>query len=192
MFDVRDSDQRAESSAAGEAVRAATRNLQQRIETELTRRRRLGLGKANRAVLFAEAKGDEIPGELIVDTVLAPVDKIVWQILHRYGHRQGVTLLPRYRELARLANVTSNHTIVGALAVLRCRRWMTVCERRWDDRGHRRGEVYVLHSGPLPLRDTLFLDTDYLDYLARATRHHRQRVRGVARQSLTEIAEPTR
>lgn len=191
MFDARDSDQCSESSGAGKAVQATTRALHQRIQAELARRRRLGLGKANRAVLIAADSDCGIPGELIVDTALAPVDKIVWQILHRHGRRHGVSaLLPCYRQLARQANVTSNHTIVGALAALRCRRWLTVCERSADDRGRRHGEVYILHGGPLPLQDTVFLDADYLDYLARATRHYRARVRGVARQTLNEIADP--
>ncbi len=178
---------------AGRETRASTRELKRQIETDLARRRREGLGNANRSVLIVGGCDQPIPAGLISDPVLAPVDKVVWLILHRQGRHEGASsVLPCYRELARLANVTTKATVHGAVAVLRCTRWLTICERQWSDAGQCRGEVYVLNTGALPLLDTLWLDANYLNYLERTAGHYHRRVRRVARQILMNLGHPAR
>ena len=180
-------------SGNGEEIRASTRALQQQIEAELARRRRQGLGNANRSVLIAGGFGQPIPAGLISNPVLMPIDKVVWLILHRQGRHEGEsTLLPCYRDLARLANVTTKATVHAAVVVLRCTRWLTVCERQWNDSGQCRGELYVLNAGPLPLPDTLMLDANYLNFLERTAGHYKRRVRSVARHVLTELGHSAR
>ena len=180
-------------SATGEEIRASTRELQRQIEAELARRRRQGLANANRSVLIAGGCEHPIPAGLISNPVLTPVDKVVWLILHRQGRHEGEsTLLPCYRDLARLANVTTKATVHGAVAVLRCTRWLTVCERQWNDSGQCRGELYILNAGPLPLPDTLMLDANYLKFLDRAALHYKRRVRNAARRVLTELGHSAR
>lgn len=161
------------------------------INTALADERRAGLWNAHWTLLVRDFEGTPIPDALIVDAVLEPIDKIVWQVMD--VHARGAvdaTTLPRYRELARQVNVTTRGTVSRAMAMLRCTRWLTVCERFWGHRTRRRGNVYVLHAVPFPLADTMFLDPGYLEFLDRATRYDRKRVRLVAQQVLGDIRNP--
>jgi hypothetical protein len=167
-------------------IRSETRVLDGLIKVALAEQGRIGPRKGTWALLVRNFDGASTPAQLVADPVLEPVDKVVWLVMELHA-RRDVTTLPRYPELARQANVTTSGTVARAMAMLRCTRWLTVCERCWGHRKRRRGNVYVLHSAPLALADTMFLDPGYLDFLDRATRHYRKCIRPVAQQVLGDI-----
>ncbi len=167
-------------------IRSQTRALDRLIKIAQADQNRIGPRKGTWALLIRNFDEDVTPAQLVIDPVLEPVDKVVWLIMHHHA-RRAVTTLPRYPELARQANVTTSGTVSRAMAMLRCTRWLTICERSWGHRKRRRGNVYVLHSAPLAFADTMFLDPGYLEFLDRATRHHRKRIRPVAKRVLGDI-----
>lgn len=169
-------------------IRSETRVLDRLIKVALAEQGRIGPRKGTWALLLRSFDGASTPAQLVADPVLEPVDKVVWLVMELHA-RRDVTTLPRYPELARQANVTTSGTVSRAMAMLRCTRWLTVCERNWGHRKRRRGNVYVLHATPFPLDDTLFLDPCYRDFLGCATRHGRKRIRAAARSVLGEMQD---
>jgi hypothetical protein len=169
-------------------IRSETRALDGLIKIAQADQNRIGPRKGTRALLVRSFDGDSTPAQLVVDPELEPVDKVVWLIMEHHA-RRVVTTLPRYPDLARQANVTTCGTVSRAMAMLRCTRWLTICERFWGHRKRRRGNVYVLHATPFPLDDTMFLDPGYRDFLGLATRHSRKRIRAVARSVLAELQD---
>lgn len=171
-------------------IRSETRALDRLIKIAQADQYRIGPRKGTWALLVRDFNRDLTPAQLVVDPVLEPVDKVVWLILQHHA-RRAVTTLPRYPELARQANVTTCKTVSRAMAMLRCTRWLTICERNWGHRKRRRGNVYVLHATPFPVDDTMFLDPGYRDFVDLATRHGRKGIRAVARCVLAGWQDPS-
>ena len=162
----------------GAPVRRRTLELHRRIrETAMPLRRHAGA----KAVLFVDRGPPAFPARVLRDTVLEPVDKVVWMVLRRSGAKGR---FPSYAQIARIANVSSKSTVSRALAILRVERWLSLCvagEPR--SRGGRRA-VYALHDEPLPVADAMYLDAGYVAFLRLARAHLHARARRVAQRAL--------
>lgn len=165
-------------------VEGATRQLKARIEALQANQRRGGLREARQSFLLRAYKSDPWPEALIRDPALQPVDKILWLVLALETQKDANPVrLPRLSALAERCPAKGRATLCQAMTVLRCRRWLTACSRGPATLALR-GATYVLHGAPLPVRDTLFLDPGWADFLERASRHSRARHRTMALKTL--------
>jgi hypothetical protein len=169
-------------------VRPETRALEHLIRRTVGHVLRSASAKPADAMLFLGNRHDAFPSLLVQDPVLEPVDKVVWMVVCQLGQASGAAF-PRYEEIARLANIASTSTVSRAIAILRATRWLSLCVRVRDGGGRFRGNVYALHDEPLPLPDTLHLDTGYMDFVQAARQHHHARVRKVADAVLASLDE---
>jgi hypothetical protein len=128
------------------------------------------------------------PSAALFDTVLQPVDKVVYLVAMTIACQcNDDAYLPPQAELARMANVSSTDTVWRALSILRCTRWLVASQKKCC-RGNRHEPcVYVVNATPLPIADTLFLDPDYLVFLEKCTKHIHARVRSVAGVVLSQL-----
>ena len=173
---------------SSDRVRPATRVLQRLIAAALAQQKPRYHGTEPCALLLLEPNCSGLPAALIEDTVLEPVDKLIWLVLMVRARRgDGVTLMPAYKELARSANVASRQTASRSLSILRCRRWLTVCHTSWLKDGQRRGSAYALHFAPLPIADTIYLDPRYIVALEELTEQQQGRVRNIASNVLAQL-----
>ena len=169
-------------------VRPATRVLKRLIAAALSKQKPSYHGTEPCALLLLEPNCSGLPSALIEDTVLEPVDKVIWLVLMvRACNDDGLTLLPAHRELARSANVAARQTASRSLSILRCRRWLTVCHTSWRKDGQRRGSAYALHASPLPVADTIYLDPRYVVALEELTGQQQGRVRNIASNVLAQL-----
>ncbi len=112
-------------------IRPVTRAMKQLSEDGLESRRYYERVHC-RALLLLEPNCTELPATILEDTVLQPIDNIVLLIVMKIVRRSsGNVFLPTQAQLAKLANVSSPDTIWRALLILRCSRWLTVCQRMW-------------------------------------------------------------
>lgn len=169
-------------------VRPETRALEHLIRRTVGHVLRSASAKPADAMLFLGNRHDAFPSLLVQDPILEPVDKVVWMVVCQLGQASGAAF-PRYEEIARRANIASTSTVSRAIAILRATRWLSLCARVRDGGGRFRGNVYALHSEPLPLPDTLHLDTGYMDFVQAARQHHHARVRKVAAAVLASLDE---
>ena len=147
---------------SNDRVRPATSALRRLVAAALAQQKPRHHGTEPRALLLLEPNCSGLPSALIEDSVLEPVDKLIWLVLMVHARRgDRVTLMPAYRELARSANVASRQTASRSVSILRCRRWLTVCHTSWCKDGQRRASAYALHAAPLPIADTIYLDPNY-------------------------------
>ena len=174
---------------SNDRVRPATRALKRLVAAALAQQNPSYHGTEPCALLLLEPDCSGLPSALIEDTVLEPVDKVIWLVLMlRACNNDGVTLLPAHRELANSANVTARQTASRSLSILRCRRWLTVCHTSWRKGGQRRGSAYALHAAPLPVVDTIYLDPHYESFLEELSDQHHGRVQKAARAVYGQIS----
>lgn len=170
-------------------IRSETRALKREVSASLARRKRQR-GRRLSALLMLEPNGTGLPAALIQDTVLAPVDKVIWMVLMIGAlSGDGISVLPTKAALAKSANVAAKGTVLRALSVLRCRRWLTACHTSLHRRGRHKNSAYILHAIALPLQDTIYLDPHYPAFLEKSTSHSHAAVRKVARAALEEIQQ---
>ncbi len=173
-------------------VRPETIALKQMVLAELAQQKPRYNGTEPCALLLVEPNCGGLPSALIEDTVLEPVDKVIWLVLMSRACRSGgVILLPAYEELAKSANVAPRQTASRSLSILRCRRWLTVCHTSWRKDGQRRASAYALHAAPLPIADTLYLDPRYTVVVEELTGQHQGRVRNIACDVLAQLSLET-
>lgn len=128
---------------------------------------------------------DPIPRELIVDQVLRPADKIVWQVLRTHiGDPRRPVVSPGHEDIARAANVSRN-TVLAALTALRLQGWIVTCagqvrSEHATDRGRFRQQTYLLHDRPPTLAERLALGTDYLQFVHDSALHSSRHIRAIA------------
>lgn len=169
------------------AERQALRTLIQKAVKQLSKRE--GADPAD-TLLFLGNRHQAIPALVVQDPVLEPVDKLVWMVIQLQAQATGGrTAFPCYDQIAQTANIGSTSTISRAIAILRITRWLTLCARVRNTQGQFCGNVYALHDEPLPLKDALTLDTDYMTFIHRATQHHHARVCRVAQGVLLSMDE---
>lgn len=124
------------------------------------RRNKSGAERSN--VVYTGQWHDSIPRRLILDPMLKPVEKLVWQIIRTHIGQPGEEgAWPSIRRLARLANV-SRPTVQNAIDVLQAGRWLHVIRRVRDEQGAVIGNCYLLHASPLPIAETMLIAPDYL------------------------------
>lgn len=170
-------------------IRVETRALKRSITAALGRQRRSYNGTEPVALLMLQPISDELPSALIEDGDLAPVDKVIWLVLmSRACDADGVTVLPTHLELAKRTNVAATDTVARALAILRCRRWLSVCHTSWRKGGQRKGSAYALHAKPLPIVDTIYLDPHYRTFLEGLSGQRHSRVRKAACDVLAQLS----
>lgn len=120
--------------------------------------------------------------QVVRDTVLEPVDKLVWMVLClEMGKDGGRNVFPTHSGLGKLAGISSRSTISRTLTILRLTRWLSRCSLHRHENKQFRGSVFVLHDEPLVLADTLHLDAHYFSLIDGAQSHNHARVRTVAR-----------
>ncbi len=169
-------------------IRPETRALARSVSAAMAQRKGGHHCTQSNALLLLEPNCAELPSALIEDTVLEPVDKVIWLVLMMRACRGGgVTILPTHMELARSANVAARQTVARALSILRCRRWLTVCHTSWRKGGRQKGSAYALHATPLPIADTIYLDPRYPAFLEELTGQHQGRVQKVACDMLGQL-----
>ena len=174
---------------SNDRVRPATRVLKRLVAAALAQQKPSYHGTEPRALLLLEPNCSGLPSTLIEDSVLEPVDKLIWLVLMVRARRgDGVTLMLAHRELARSANVTARQTVSRSLSILRCRRWLTVCHTSWRKGGKRKGSAYALHAVPLPIADTIYLDPRYVAFLEELTGQHQGRVQNAASAVFGQIS----
>ena len=167
------------SAATGHSsLRPETLALDALMQATVTRVR--GEPVANDAMLFISNQHDAIPDSVIEDPTLEPVDKIAWMVIKRHAGGASSSNFPSYTEICQKANIASKTTVVRCVAILRIARWLTLCARLREPCGRFRRNVYALHDEPLPLPDTLHLDSQYLEFLDASLTHPHARVRAVA------------
>ncbi len=175
-------------NASNDRVRPATRVLKRLVAAALAQQKPRYHGTEPSALLLLEPNCSGLPAALIEDSVLEPVDKLIWLLLMVRARRgEGVTWMPAYGELAKSAHVAARQTASRSLSILRCRRWLTVCHTSWRKDGQRRGSAYALHATPLPVADTIYLDPRYMAALEELTGQQQGRVRNIASNVLAQI-----
>jgi hypothetical protein len=141
-------------------------------------------------MVFLGNRHQSFPAVVVTDSVLEPVDKLVWMVIMlAVCETGGNTTFPGYDSIGKLANVSSRSTIARAIAILRASRWLTLCARVRKANGRFRGNVYAVHDEPLPLADALHLDPNYMAFLGNALGHGHARVRAVAQGVLDSLDE---
>lgn len=161
-------------------LRPETCALDTLIRETVARARRDGTASTADALLFLGNWHQAFPALVVQDPVLEPVDKLIWMVICLSGRAAGVkAVFPSYTDIARLANVSSTSTVSRAIAILRATRWLSLCARSRAAGGRFGANVYALHDEPLPLADTLHLDSGYMAFLQEAVNHHHARVRRV-------------
>ena len=139
------------------------------------------------SLLFLGNWHESFPRLIFEDPILEPVDRNVWAAIRLKSSNNQATSFPSYEELQASCNISGKATIARAIAILRATRWITLCKRVRKN-GRNAGNIYALHDEPLPLPDTLFLDTEYVPFLEKAaTTHHHPRAREVCRAVLETI-----
>lgn len=171
-------------------IRPDTRVLKQSVTAALARQKRCYQGTWLSALVLLQTNSTELPAALIEDADLGPVDKLILLVLmSRASRGDGVAVMPTHAELARSANVAARQTVSSSLAILRCRRWMTVCRTSWRKGGRRIGSAYALHVAPLPIVDTIYLDPRYRAFLEGLAGQRHTRIRKVANDALGQLPE---
>ena len=141
-------------------------------------------------MLFLGNRHQSFPTAVVKDPVLEPVDKLIWMVIMlNVRETSGPTAFPGYEAIGKMANVSSRSTIARGIAILRATRWLTLCARIRRANGRFHGNVYALHDEPIPLIDTLHLDSDYMSFLRQSSDHGHARVRLVAQAVLDSIDE---
>jgi ssDNA-binding Zn-finger/Zn-ribbon topoisomerase 1 len=139
------------------------------------------------ALLYFGNWQDPIPRLLILDRTLDASDVRLWAYLRTLFTQPGMpSVFPSYREIQQDLPM-AKATLAGCISILRATRWITRCATVRDARGRFKGNIYALHNEPLNLADTLYLDDEYMAFLAKSSQHSYKRVRVIASAVLDTI-----
>ena len=141
------------------------------------------------ALLYFGNWQDPIPRLLILDRTLDASDVRLWAYLRTLFTQPGMpTAFPSYQDIQRDLPM-ARATLAGCISILRATRWITRCATVRDARGRYKGSIYALHNEPLNLADTLYLDDEYMAFLAKSTQHSYKRIRIIASAVLDTIRD---
>ena len=122
-----------------------------------------------------------IPAFLIADPILEPVDKAVYNAIRLVTPKQisgEQTAYPNYRDICRVANISSDATVSRALIILRMMRWIS--QRTLSATSGVLGNVYMTHDHPLDFAMFIEINSTYDELLRSSLHHNHARVRAVA------------
>ncbi|HHW7546833.1 TPA: STY4528 family pathogenicity island replication protein, partial [Mannheimia haemolytica] len=118
---------------------------------------------------------------------LTPRAKFAWQLIKCNVQAFQGGLFPSYETLSKMLSdrpyaeaKLSEKVVTQTLYLLRLTRWLTLCETVRDERGYVQGNVYILHDEPVPILDAIQLNSDYLSFLDKCTKHKDSLINGVA------------
>lgn len=140
--------------------------------------------KGPRNLLATTHIGNEhiaIPGFLIADPILEPVDKAVFNAIRLVTPKQmagQAAAYPSYKDICRVANISSDATISRALIILRLMRWIS--QRTLSASSGVMANVYMTHDHPLDFDMYVELNSNYDELLRSSLHHNHARVRAVA------------
>lgn len=146
----------------------------------------------NAGFLFSGISHQIVPRQLLLDNRLTPLERNAWQVLRMLTANGLAT--PRYEDLQPFlastpcGGIASRETIARVMTMLRLTRWLTLV-RRSRDRvdGRFNGNVYVLHEEPLSHRESLELDSGYLELMGNSLTHSTKAIRLVAKAMVHEL-----
>lgn len=157
--------------------------IQGGIQRMLAYRKDRHAGKDQEHVVYTGSWHDSIPRRLILDPLLNPTEKLVWQVIRTHIGQPGEDgAWPSISRLARLVRV-SRPTIQNAIDVLQATRWLHAVRRVRDEHGNVIGNYYLLHALPLPVSETMLLAPDYLAMLRRMAQQA-----GPSKKRVSEVA----
>ncbi|EJO93293.1 hypothetical protein A471_13881 [Ectopseudomonas mendocina DLHK] len=151
---------------------------------------------ASDGFLYSGNRHESVPRALFLDTRLTPLERNTWQIIRLMLNADGVTAFPTYDQLrpylasTPCAQQASYETVARALTMLRLTRWLSLVRRRRDPKtGRIKGNLYVLHDGPLTPFEAMQLDPEYLGLVSHALEHASKAVQRVGYRTLQDISE---
>ncbi|WP_289365392.1 STY4528 family pathogenicity island replication protein [Mannheimia haemolytica] len=138
-------------------------------------------------LLFFGNQHETVPTRLLQDPCLTPRAKFAWQLIKCNAQAFQGALFPSYETLSKMLSdrpyadaKLSEKVVTQTLYLLRLTRWLTLCETVRDERGYVQGNVYILHDEPVPILDAIQLNSDYLSFLDKCTKHKDSLINGVA------------
>jgi len=147
-------------------------------------------------LLFSGNLQESIPHKLMQDSRLTPLERNAWIVFRMAMDRSGKTgTSPRYKDLQPCISMVaggkaSMKTVAKVITNLRLTRWLTLLERRRDERtGQLKSSVYILHDEPLTLEEVLQIDINYIEYAANCVENKEKGVRLLAAQALLELEQ---
>ncbi|MDP8185283.1 STY4528 family pathogenicity island replication protein [Phocoenobacter skyensis] len=145
-------------------------------------------------LLFFGNEQETVPKRLLYDPCLTPRAKFAWQLIKSKAREFQEGVFPSYEVLGKLLSdkpfdntSLSRKKISQTLLLLRLTRWLTLCETVRNEKGHIKGNLYLLHDEPVPILDAVQLDSDYLDLLKKNLKHKDQIVSGVANYIVEKV-----
>jgi hypothetical protein len=162
-------------------IQTQTRDLKQLVKLALGQRKRRSAGTQPSPLLILAPAVPPLPSKLLEDKKLTHRDKLIWLNLRLRLSTPGRNrTLPGLRELAEITGIGSKDTIARSLAILRCRRYLSVCATAWHGGSRKVGTAYALHAPPLAVVDAVFLDPEYPEFVANLRDHSSLRLRNAA------------
>lgn len=138
-------------------------------------------------LLFFGNQHETVPTRLLQDPCLTPRAKFAWQLIKCNAQAFQGALFPSYETLSKMLSdrpyadaKLSEKVVTQTLYLLRLTRWLTLCETVRNARGYVQGNVYILHDEPVPILDAIQLNSDYLSFLDKCTKHKDSLINGVA------------
>lgn len=138
-------------------------------------------------LLFFGNQHETVPTRLLQNPCLTPRAKFAWQLIKCNVQAFQGGLFPSYETLSKMLSdrpyaeaKLSEKVVTQTLYLLRLTRWLTLCETVRDERGYVQGNVYILHDEPVPILDAIQLNSDYLSFLDKCTKHKDSLINGVA------------
>ncbi|MBR0573606.1 MULTISPECIES: STY4528 family pathogenicity island replication protein [Pasteurellaceae] len=146
-------------------------------------------------LLFFGNEQETVPKRLLYDPCLTPRAKFTWQLIKSKAREFQEGVFPSYEVLGKLLSdkpfdknaSLSRKKISQTLLLLRLTRWLTLCEKIRNEKGHIKGNLYLLHDEPVPILDAVQLDSDYLDLLKTNLKHKDPIVSGVANYIVEKV-----
>lgn len=170
-------------------IRAEMRDLKQLVKLAVRRRKWRSAGTRTNPLLLLAPKVPILPTVVVEDRNLTHRDKLMWLNLRlRLDDTSRDRTLPSIRELAESTDLGNKDTVARSMAMLRCRRYLSVCATAWHGGGRKVGTAYVLHAPRLPMKDVLFLDPEYPGFVKNLREHSEVRLRGAASEEFKELA----
>ena len=140
------------------------------------------------AIVFLGNHHDSIPRMLISDVSLTSKEIHLWQLMRiAISNPAMPDMMPSQAMLCQYLR-SSRTTVSQSITALRIHRWITLCKRVRDSKsGQYIGNVYALHTEPLNIAETLYLDESYLDLVNKSASGKNKRLAEAASSMMEYI-----